>query len=122
MIASVERQIRAVDDACRKFRLRPDTVLSALAAAQERLAELERDLDLGRLKSDLEEAKLNAVRRLEALQADYAAAVTRAGSRAEKRLAPTREEIDRTREHLAEVLANLVETAERALAAPALPA
>ena len=72
--------------------------------------------------TDLEEAKLNAVRRLEALQADYAAAMERAGSRAEKRLAATREEIDRTREHLAEVLANLVETAERALAAPALPA
>ena len=72
--------------------------------------------------TDLEEAKLNAVRRLEALQTDYAAAVTRAGSRAERRLAATREEIDRTREHLAEVLANLVETAERALAPPGLPA
>ena len=72
--------------------------------------------------TDLEEAKLNAVRRLEALQAEYAAAVTRAGSRAERRLAATREEIDRTREHLAEVLANLVETAERALAPPGLPA
>jgi len=72
--------------------------------------------------TDLEEAKLNAVRRLEALQAEYAAAVTRAGSRAEKRLAATREEIERTREHLAEILASLVETAERALAPTGLPA
>ena len=72
--------------------------------------------------TDLEEAKLNTSRRLDALQADYAAAVERAGSRAEKRLAELREEIERTRAHLAEVLASLVETGERVLAPPPLPA
>ena len=66
--------------------------------------------------TDLEEAKRNAVRRLEALQAEYNAAMKRAGSRAERRLLSTREEIERTRAHLAEVLASLVETAEGALA------
>ena len=72
--------------------------------------------------TDLEEAKRNAVRRLEALQAEYSAAMDRAGSRAEKRLAATREEIERTRVHLAEVLASLVETAEGALSQAPLPA
>ncbi len=72
--------------------------------------------------ADLEEARRNAVRRLEALQAEYSAALKRAGSRAEKRLTATREEIEFTRAHLAEVLASLVETAERALAPPTLPA
>jgi predicted nucleic acid-binding Zn-ribbon protein len=71
--------------------------------------------------TDLEEAKLNTVRRLEALQAEYAAAMERAGSRAEKRLAAMREEIEQTRAHLAEVLVNLVETAERSVFSP-LPA
>jgi stearoyl-CoA desaturase (delta-9 desaturase) len=72
--------------------------------------------------ADLEEARLNALRRLEVLQADYTAAVERAGSRTGKRLAALHEEIDWTREHLAGVLASLVETAERALSPPALPA
>ncbi len=72
--------------------------------------------------TDLEEARRNAVRRLELLQAEYGAAMDRAGSRAEKRLAKMREEIDRTRMHLAEVLATLVETAEGALSRAPLPA
>ncbi|HQR44836.1 MAG TPA: hypothetical protein PK598_02325, partial [Thermoanaerobaculia bacterium] len=59
-------------------------------------------------------------RRLEALQAEYAAAAERAGGRAEQRLVAMREEIERTREQLAEVLARLVETAETALAPPPL--
>ncbi len=72
--------------------------------------------------TDLEEARLNALRRLETLQAEDAAALERAGGRAERRLAAMREEIERTRAHLLEVLANLVETAERALSPAAVPA
>ncbi len=56
-LAEVEREIQAVHDACRKYRLRPDGLVSALEAARARLAELDLDLDLERLECETNEAK-----------------------------------------------------------------
>ncbi|RPI47911.1 MAG: DNA repair protein RecN [Betaproteobacteria bacterium] len=56
-LAEIERRIQAVDDACRKFHLRPDALPSARADTERRLAELERDLDVTRLEREADEAK-----------------------------------------------------------------
>ncbi len=118
----------ATESALAAARARIEAAGEELAERIERLSRRWDELaDRGRASAeeavaDLEEGRLNAVRRLEALQADYTAAVERAGSRAGKRLAALHEEIVWTREQLAEVLASLVETAEHALSPPALPA
>ncbi|MPZ43543.1 MAG: DNA repair protein RecN [Betaproteobacteria bacterium] len=56
-LAQIESRLQAVHDACRKFRLTPQALPSALQAAQARLAELEHDLDLSRLEREIAEAK-----------------------------------------------------------------
>ncbi len=95
--------------------------IERLSARWEELADRAR-LSAREAVADLETARLSALRRLEALQTDYSAALDRAGSRAAKRLTALHDEIIRTREDLAGVLARLVETAERALPPTALPA
>ncbi len=95
--------------------------IERLSARWEELADKAR-VSAREAVADLEAAKLSAVRRLEALQSDYGVALERAGSRAAKRLTALHDEIVRTREDLAGVLARLVETAERALPPTALPA
>ena len=76
-LAQIESRMQAVHDACRKFRLTPDTLLPALEAARERLAQLEADLDLTRLEREIGAAqaayrplaaKLTAARRKAAVK------------------------------------------------------
>jgi stearoyl-CoA desaturase (Delta-9 desaturase) len=62
--------------------------------------------------ADLEAARLRAVQRLEVLQADYAAARTRAEAAASIRLVELKAEIEKTRRELQETLSRLVEAAE----------
>ncbi|MCM3875028.1 MAG: fatty acid desaturase [Thermoanaerobaculia bacterium] len=62
--------------------------------------------------ADLETARLRAVQRLDVLQADYAAARTRAEAAASSRLAELGAEIERTRRELHETLLRLVAAAE----------
>lgn len=56
-LAQVERRIQAVQDACRKYHLQPSRVPPVLLDAKRRLAELDLDLDLGRLESEVDDAK-----------------------------------------------------------------
>jgi DNA repair protein RecN (Recombination protein N) len=56
-LAQVENRMQAVHDACRKFRLTPQTLPEALHSVQARLAELEHDLDLTRLEGEIAAAK-----------------------------------------------------------------
>ena len=72
--------------------------------------------------ADLEVARLRAVRRLEVLQADYAAARTRAEAAASHRLLELRVEIENTRRELHETLVHLVEAAESLGLTAAVPA
>jgi stearoyl-CoA desaturase (delta-9 desaturase) len=62
--------------------------------------------------SDLEAARQRAVKRLEVLQADYAAARTRAEAAASHRLDELKVEIEKTRRELQDTLLRLVEAAE----------
>ena len=57
-LAAVEREMQAVHDACRKYHLRAETLADALASARARLAELELDLDLGRLEREVVQARM----------------------------------------------------------------
>jgi stearoyl-CoA desaturase (delta-9 desaturase) len=113
----------ATDGAFAAARTRLEAAGGELAGRIDRLSKRWEELaDRARLSAEeavteLEEAKQNALRRLEALHADYVAALERAGSRAGKRLTALHDEILRTREDLAGVLARLVEAAERALPA-----
>ena len=72
--------------------------------------------------ADLEAARLRAVQRLEVLQADYAAARTRAEAAASHRLLELRVEIENTRRELHETLVHLVEAAESLGLTAAVPA
>ncbi len=56
-LAQVESRMQAVHDACRKFRLTPQTLPQALQSVQARLADLDRDLDLTRLEREIADAK-----------------------------------------------------------------
>jgi DNA repair protein RecN (Recombination protein N) len=56
-LAEVESRLQAVHDACRKFRLTPQALAEALELAQNRLAELELDLDLTRLERETAAAR-----------------------------------------------------------------
>jgi DNA repair protein RecN (Recombination protein N) len=76
-LAEVERRMAAVHEACRKFRIAPEAVPATLAAARDRLGQLERDLDLSRLEREAaaaeesyraEAAKLTAARRKAAVK------------------------------------------------------
>ncbi|MBL8113383.1 MAG: fatty acid desaturase [Acidobacteria bacterium] len=76
---------------------------------------------------DLEAKRVRASERLEALQADYAAAYaaakSRAGAAADEKVAKLRKDIEEARAQLAELLARLIEAAEAALSVPSgLPA
>ncbi len=55
-LAQIESRMQAVHDALRKFRLTPQTLLSALDEARQRLDALDHDLDLGRLERETAEA------------------------------------------------------------------
>ncbi|HEX7528871.1 MAG TPA: hypothetical protein VF425_07155, partial [Thermoanaerobaculia bacterium] len=72
--------------------------------------------------ADLEAARLRAVQRLEVLQADYAAARTRAEAAASIRLVELKAEIEKTRRELQETLSRLVEAAENLGLSAAVPA
>ncbi len=56
-LAQVESRMQAVHDACRKFRLTPQTLPQALQSVQARLADLNHDLDLTRLEREIADAK-----------------------------------------------------------------
>ncbi len=66
-LAQVERRIQAVQDACRKYHLQPSRVPPVLLDAKRRLAELDLDLDLGRLESEVDDAKSGYARAAEQL-------------------------------------------------------
>jgi hypothetical protein len=72
--------------------------------------------------ADLEAARQRAVQRLEVLQADYAAARTRAEAAASHRLVELRVEIEKTRRELHDTLLRLVEAAENLGLSAAVPA
>jgi hypothetical protein len=72
--------------------------------------------------ADLEAARLRAVQRLEVLQADYAAARTRAEAAASNRLVELKAEIENTRRELHDTLVRLVEAAENLGLSAAAPA
>ncbi|MDL2718644.1 MAG: fatty acid desaturase [Acidobacteriota bacterium] len=72
--------------------------------------------------ADLEAARLRAVQRLDVLQADYAAARTRAEAAASNRLVELRAEIENTRRELHDTLVRLVEAAENLGLSAAAPA
>jgi DNA repair protein RecN (Recombination protein N) len=76
-LGQLESRIQAVHDACRKFRLDPQGLPGALEEARARLAQLEQDLDLGRLEREIAAveaeyrplaARLGAARRKAALR------------------------------------------------------
>ena len=56
-VGDEEAGLQAVHDACRKYRLTPQSLPAALQAAQAKLAELEHDLDLSRLEREIAEAQ-----------------------------------------------------------------
>jgi len=56
-LAQVERRLEAVHDACRKFRLTPETLVGALESARARLSELDLGLDLARLEAEVAAAR-----------------------------------------------------------------
>lgn len=56
-LAALERTLQAVHDACRKYRLQPERLPDVLRQANERLKELDLDLDLGRLEREVDEAR-----------------------------------------------------------------
>jgi stearoyl-CoA desaturase (delta-9 desaturase) len=62
--------------------------------------------------AELEEKRLATVARLEALQAEYNAAIARAGKATSRRVAELRAEIEQARQQLAAVLEHLIETAQ----------
>ena len=72
--------------------------------------------------ADLEAARLRAVQRLDVLQADYAAARTRAEAAASNRLVELKAEIEKTRRELHDTLVRLVEAAESLGLSAAVPA
>ena len=72
--------------------------------------------------ADLEAARLRAVQRLEVLQANYAAARTRAEAAASNRLVELKAEIENTRRELHDTLVRLVEAAENLGLSAAAPA
>jgi DNA repair protein RecN (Recombination protein N) len=56
-LAHVERRIEAVHDTCRKYHLQPQRLPEVLQDARRRLADLDLDLDLGRLEREVDDAK-----------------------------------------------------------------
>jgi DNA repair protein RecN (Recombination protein N) len=56
-LQQIESRLGAVHDACRKFRLTPDGLPAALAAARTRLDQLDVDLDLDRLEREIAAAR-----------------------------------------------------------------
>ncbi len=55
-LAQAERRIQAVQDVCRKYHLQPSRLSAVLIDAKGRLAELDLDLDLGRLEREVDDA------------------------------------------------------------------
>jgi len=74
----VDRQLQAVHDACRKYHLQPERLPDVLEDAQRRLAELDLDLDLGRLEREAAAAQ--------AAYREAAAALTQARKKAAVKL------------------------------------
>jgi len=56
-LAHVEQRLQAVHEACRKYHLQPERLPAVLDEAKVRLADLDLDLDLGRLEREVAEAK-----------------------------------------------------------------
>jgi stearoyl-CoA desaturase (delta-9 desaturase) len=109
------------------LRRAPSLAVSEARALAELMARWEGVRDAARLTAhqalaDLEAARQRAVQRLEVLQADYAAARTRAEAAASHRLVELKAEIEKTRRELHETLLRLVEAAENLGVSAALPA
>lgn len=77
-LAKVDRQLQAVHDACRKYHLQPERLPVVLDEVKQRLADLDIDLDLGRLEREAEAAR--------AAYLDAAAQLTQARKKAASRL------------------------------------
>jgi len=98
-----------------------DDPLAQLAARWEGIRDAAR-LTAHQALADLEAARQRAVQRLEVLQADYAAARTRAEAAASQRLVELKAEIEKTRRELHDTLLRLVEAAENLGLSAAVPA
>jgi len=98
---SVETSAQAMDD----------DPLDQLAARWEGIRDAAR-VTAHQALADLEAARLRAVQRLDVLQADYAAARTRAEAAASHSLVELKAEIEKTRRELHDTLVRLVEAAE----------
>jgi stearoyl-CoA desaturase (delta-9 desaturase) len=98
-----------------------DDPLAQLAARWEGRRDAAR-LTAHQALADLEAARQRAVQRLEVLQADYAAARTRAEAAASQRLVELKAEIEKTRRELHDTLLRLVEAAENLGLSAAVPA
>jgi stearoyl-CoA desaturase (delta-9 desaturase) len=98
-----------------------DDPLDQLAARWEGIRGAVR-LSAHQALADLEAARQRAALRLEALQADYAAARARAEAAASQRLDELGAEIEKTRRELYDTLSRLVESAENLGLHAALPA
>jgi stearoyl-CoA desaturase (delta-9 desaturase) len=98
-----------------------DDPLAQLAARWDGIRDAAR-LTAHQALADLEAARQRAVQRLEVLQADYAAARTRAEAAASQRLVELKAEIEKTRRELHDTLLRLVEAAENLGLSAAVPA
>ena len=98
---SVETSAQAMDD----------DPLDQLAARWEGIRDAAR-VTAHQALADLEAARLRAVQRLDVLQADYAAARTRAEAAASHSLVELKAEIEKTRRELHDTLVRLVEATE----------
>jgi DNA repair protein RecN (Recombination protein N) len=121
-LAQVESRMQAVHDACRKFRLTPQTLPNALQSTQSRLAELEHDLDLTRLEREIADAKAAyrpLAARLTAARRKAAAKLSREVTEAMQELALSGGRFEAAIEPLAEATAHGMERIEFRVAAHA---
>jgi stearoyl-CoA desaturase (delta-9 desaturase) len=95
--------------------------LSQLTARWEALGDAAR-VTAHQALADLEAARQRATQRLDALQTDYAAALSRAETAASQRLDELKAEIEKTRRELYDTLVRLVDAAESLSLSSAVPA